>query len=172
MSLTKKGEPIFIVEIVLTRKMTHFRFVLITTMIIVTGLAIFPDFVESGEMTFQEMVVNLLKNRQIPNDLKKRILTATVFYLQKERLKADNDQNFCPPELPKELCQLPPSFYVWVRKLRDEMIEDEINKSKPIKRNFQLLFDLLMFFLNLIKRIENDSSCSDKRRVGSKEITH
>ena len=125
--------------------MIHFRFILITTMV-VTGLTIFPYFVQSGEMTFQEMVVNLLKNRQIPNDLKKRILTATVYYLQKERLKADNDQHFCPPDLPKELCQLPPSFYVWVRKLRDEMIEQEINKRKSIKPIFYFLLYLFSQF--------------------------
>ena len=109
---------------------------LVSMAMIVVGLTFCPSFAQCGEETFREMVVNLLKNERIPNHLKKQILAATIFYLKKERMKAYNDQTLCPPNLPKEMCQLPPTFYVWVRKLREEMIEEEINKSKPLTQKF------------------------------------
>ena len=90
------------------------------------------QFDECSEMSVQEMVEHLLGNQQIPMPVKKRILIATFMYMETEmdKFTSPTRLQICPPDFPKELCQMPSTFYVWMRKLRDDMVLDEVNKSK------------------------------------------
>ena len=88
------------------------------------------------------MAFNLLKDHRISLPIKKQILAVTITYMEKEMEKYRNNPELCPKDMPKELCQTPPTFYVWTRKLRDKMIMEEINKS-----NCHFLA-ILLFFLN------------------------
>ena len=97
------------------------------------------------------MAFNLLKDHRISLPIKKQILAVTITYMEKEMEKYRNNPELCPKDMPKELCQTPPTFYVWTRKLRDKMIMEEINKS-----NCHFLAILLFFKLFLFIRSQND----------------
>ena len=121
------------------------KFQLFLTAILATCLIFNCQFCDCKEKTFQEMLSGLLENQQIPWRLKQRILHTTVSYLQREMTKFANNRNICPKHVPKDLCQTPPTFYVWMRKLRDEIIQDEINKSKSFAHFlFLKLFNILL----------------------------
>ena len=81
------------------------------------------------KMNFPNLALKLIQDEKIPMPIKKQILTATLYYVENEMEKYRNNPDLCPKNMPKELCQTPPTFYIWMKKLRDEMIATEINKS-------------------------------------------
>ena len=98
--------------------------------VLIFALTFSCQFGDCSEETFQEMMSKLLENQRIPLRIKQRILFALVSYMENEMSKFTNDPNYCPETVPKHLCQMPPTFYIWMRKFRDELILEEIYKSK------------------------------------------
>ena len=74
--------------------------------------------------------MKLLENQRITKPTRQEILAVYIRYIKKEMEKFNNNPHYCPKGFAQDLCQMPPTFYIWMRKLRNEMILDEIVRGK------------------------------------------
>ena len=74
--------------------------------------------------SFQEMVARLAKS-DLPMELKKRIIKTVAHKVQEIQIS-----DFCPDGFTQQMCNQPPTFYVWLRKLREQMMQKEMERSK------------------------------------------